>query len=108
SEWGVSVSTTDFSDLNKIEQAISERKPKIVWLETPSNPLLKITDLAAVSKLAHDGGALLVVDNTFATPYLQQPLTYGADVVMHSATKYLSGHSDSLTGIVVVNDDDIA
>lgn len=108
SEWGVSVSTTDFSDLNKIEQAISERKPKIVWLETPSNPLLKITDLAAVSKLAHDRGALLVVDNTFATPYLQQPLTYGADVVMHSATKYLSGHSDSLTGIVVVNDDDIA
>ncbi|MBX3312120.1 MAG: cystathionine gamma-synthase [Microbacteriaceae bacterium] len=108
SEWGVSVSTTDFSDLSKIEAAIAERKPDIVWLETPSNPLLKVTDLAEVSKLAHAGGALLVADNTFATPYLQQPLTLGADVVVHSATKYLSGHSDSLTGVVVLNDDDIA
>ncbi len=108
SEWGVSVNTTDFSDISKIKAAIAERKPDIVWLETPSNPLLKITDLAAVSKLAHAGGALLVADNTFATPYLQQPLTLGADVVVHSATKYLAGHSDSLTGVVVVNDDDIA
>ena len=80
----------------------------MVWLETPTNPLLTCVDVAAVAELAHDRGALLVVDNTFATPYLQQPIALGADIVVHSATKYLGGHSDVVGGFVAVDDDGVA
>jgi len=78
---------------------------RLVWLETPSNPMLKIADIAVTAEIAHENGALLVVDNTFATPMLQQPLELGADIVMHSATKYLNGHSDMVGGVAVIRDD---
>ena len=81
---------------------------RVVWAETPTNPAMAIVDIAAVAEVAHDHDALLVVDNTFATPYLQQPLALGADVVVHSSTKYLGGHSDVVGGAVAVNDDDLA
>ena len=81
---------------------------KLVWVETPSNPYLNVVDIAALTAEAHDRGALLVVDNTFATPYLQQPLTLGADIVVHSATKYLGGHSDVVGGFVAVTDEAVA
>ncbi len=81
---------------------------KLVWLETPTNPLLRCFDIEAICALAHERGAIVVVDNTFATPYLQQPLALGADVVVHSATKYLGGHSDVVGGFVAVNNDEIA
>jgi cystathionine gamma-synthase len=80
----------------------------VLWVETPSNPLMKISDIAALAEIGHAAGALVVVDNTFASPYLQQPLSLGADVIVHSTTKYLGGHSDVLGGAVVVNDDEIA
>ncbi len=80
----------------------------MLWLETPSNPLMKITDIAALAEIGHAAGALVVVDNTFASPYLQQPLALGADVVVHSTTKYLGGHSDVLGGAVILNDDELA
>jgi cystathionine gamma-synthase len=102
--WGVSLSTVDMSDLDAVRAAIRPDATKVVWVETPSNPLMKVTDIAAVAALAHEVGAIVVVDNTFATPYLQQPLTLGADVVVHSTTKYLGGHSDVLGGAVVVRD----
>ena len=79
-----------------------------MWLESPTNPLLTCVDIAALAELAHEHGALVVVDNTFATPYLQQPLALGADIVVHSATKYLGGHSDVVGGIVVLDDDALA
>ena len=85
-----------------------ERPADLVWLETPSNPLLKIVDIAAVAERAHAAGAVVVVDNTFASPYLQQPLALGADIVVHSTTKYVGGHSDSVGGAAVTNDDAIA
>ena len=81
---------------------------KLVWLESPTNPLLRCFDIEAICALAHERGAVVVVDNTFATPYLQQPLALGADIVVHSATKYLGGHSDVVGGFVAVNDDDLA
>ena len=81
---------------------------KLVWVETPTNPLLNIGDIEAIAAIAHDAGALLVVDNTFASPYLQQPLTLGADVVVHSTTKYCGGHSDVVGGALVVRDLDLA
>ena len=87
-----------------LEQAI-EPGTKLVWVETPTNPMLKIVDIAAAAKVAHAHGALLVVDNTFASPMLTRPLELGADIVMHSATKYLSGHSDMVGGVAVVRDD---
>ncbi len=80
----------------------------IVWLETPTNPLLTCFDIEAIASIAHERGALVVVDNTFATPYLQQPITLGADIVLHSATKYLGGHSDVVGGFLAVDDDEIA
>jgi len=100
--WGVSLSTVEMGDLDAVKAAIRPDATKVVWLETPSNPLMKITDIAAVVELAHAVGALVVVDNTFASPYLQQPLALGADVVVHSTTKYLGGHSDVLGGAVVL------
>src|SRR6188474_2968112 len=81
---------------------------RMVWIETPSNPMLNVVDIAAAAAAAHEVGAILVVDNTFATPYLQQPLSLGADVVVHSTTKYLSGHSDVVGGFVATNDGDLA
>ncbi|MBG6216279.1 cystathionine gamma-synthase [Arthrobacter sp. CAN_A6] len=108
SEWGITNSAVDMADLDAVSAAIANGNTKMVWVETPSNPMMKITDIAAVAQLAHDAGALLVVDNTFASPYLQQPLIFGADVVVHSTTKYIGGHSDASGGAVVVNDDDLA
>ena len=96
--WGASLSTVDMSDLDAVRAAIRPDATKVVWVETPSNPLMKITDIAAVAQIAHEVGAIVVVDNTFASPYLQQPLALGADVVVHSTTKYLGGHSDVLGG----------
>jgi cystathionine gamma-synthase len=81
---------------------------KLVWLETPTNPLLRCFDIEVIAALAHERGAVVVVDNTFATPYLQQPLQWGADIVVHSATKYLGGHSDVVGGFIAVNDDELA
>ena len=95
------------SDLAAVERAIRP-ETKMVWVETPTNPLLGIADIEALANVAHEAGALLVVDNTFATPYLQQPLTLGADVVVHSTTKYVGGHSDVVGGAVVVRDLDLA
>lgn len=91
----------DFTDLDKVRQACLLHHPKIIWVETPSNPLLRITDIRAVAALARECGALLAVDNTFLTPLLQQPLALGADIVVHSTTKYINGHSDVVGGAVV-------
>ena len=96
------------SDLDAVEAALEERPARIVWVETPSNPLLRITDIAGLARLGHDAGALVVVDNTFASPALQQPLALGADVVVHSTTKYLGGHSDVVGGALVIDDDALA
>ncbi|KNC20502.1 cystathionine gamma-synthase [Arthrobacter sp. RIT-PI-e] len=108
SEWGITNSAVDMADADAVRAAIEANNTKLVWVETPSNPLMKITDIAATAELAHAAGALLVVDNTFASPYLQQPLSFGADVVIHSTTKYIGGHSDASGGAVVVNDDALA
>ena len=97
----------DLTDEGVVRSAF-EQPVALVWLETPSNPLLKIVDIAAVAERAHAAGALVVVDNTFASPYLQQPLALGADIVVHSTTKYVGGHSDSVGGAVIVNDDELA
>jgi cystathionine gamma-synthase len=97
----------DLTDEAVVRTAFDE-PVSLVWLETPSNPLLKIVDIAAVAERAHAAGALVVVDNTFASPYLQQPLALGADIVVHSTTKYVGGHSDAVGGAVIVNDDELA
>src|SRR5206468_9883125 len=81
---------------------------KVVYLETPTNPMMTITDLAACSEVAHAGGAIVVVDNTFCSPYLQRPIELGADIVLHSTTKFLNGHSDSVGGAVISNSDEVA
>lgn len=104
SRWGVEWSVADTSDPAAVRAAITPRT-KAVWVETPSNPLLGITDIEATAQIARAAGARLVVDNTFASPYLQQPLALGADVVVHSMTKYMGGHSDVVGGALVVNDD---
>src|SRR4051812_4289955 len=96
--WGISISTVEMSDLDAVRAAIRPDATKLLWVETPSNPLMKITDIAALAELGHEFGATVVVDNTFASPYLQRPLELGADVVVHSTTKYLGGHSDVLGG----------
>jgi cystathionine gamma-synthase len=92
------------SDAEAVRTAVAEFSPVLIWVETPTNPLLSIADIAALAQIAHAGGALLAVDNTFASPYLQQPLALGADAVIHSTTKYLGGHSDVVGGAVVVAD----
>ncbi len=104
---GLLVATTDLTDLETV-RAVWEDTTKLVWVETPTNPLLRIIDIAALAEFAHDRGALLAVDNTFATPALQQPLALGADLVVHSSTKYLGGHSDVVGGFVATNDTEIA
>ena len=103
--WGLDYDIADLSSVDDVRARMTE-KTRIVWVETPTNPLLNIADLAALAQLAHDRDALLVVDNTFASPYLQQPLALGADVVVHSTTKYLGGHSDVVGGALIVDDDD--
>jgi cystathionine gamma-synthase len=106
--WGIEHTPVPVSDADAVREAIRPGQTKLVWCETPTNPLLGIADLAALASLAHDAGARLVVDNTFASPYLQTPLGFGADVVVHSTTKYLGGHSDVVGGAVVTNDDELA
>lgn len=101
--WGLNFSYADFSRVDVV--AAIPAGTKLVWLETPTNPLLKVSDIAAVCARAHAVGAVVVVDNTFATPYFQQPLALGADFVVHSTTKYLNGHSDVVGGFVAMNDD---
>jgi cystathionine gamma-synthase len=103
-EWGVSYRPVPISDIAAVRDALAERPARVLWAETPTNPLLSIADIAALADVAHQAGALLVVDNTFASPYLQQPLALGADAVVHSTTKYLGGHSDVVGGAVVVAD----
>ena len=100
-------SAVDLTDLDSL-RASWPSDTAMVWLETPTNPLLTCVDIAAVAEIAHARGAIVVVDNTFATPYLQQPLDHGADIVVHSATKYLGGHSDVVGGFLAVNDAEIA
>ena len=106
-DWGVSVTCVDLSDEVAVASAFRPTT-RMLWVETPSNPLLSVFSIAGLSEAAHANGALLVVDNTFATPYLQRPLTLGADVVVHSTTKYVGGHSDVIGGFVATNDDDLA
>lgn len=106
--WGVSISTVDMSDLDAVRHAIRPDATHVLWVETPSNPLMKISDIAALAEIGHAAGALVVVDNTFASPYLQRPLELGADVVVHSTTKYLGGHSDVLGGALIVNNPELA
>ena len=98
--WGVDHTPVDLGDLDAVRAALRPNT-KLIWCETPTNPLLGIADIAGLAQLAHEHGALLAVDNTFASPYLQQPLTLGADVVVHSTTKYLGGHSDVVGGALV-------
>ncbi|MFG3100502.1 cystathionine gamma-synthase [Streptomyces sp. NPDC048182] len=105
--WGVEWSVADTGDAAAVRAALTP-KTKVVWVETPSNPLLGITDIAALAQVSREAGARLVVDNTFATPYLQQPLALGADVVVHSLTKYMGGHSDVVGGALVVQDQALA
>jgi cystathionine gamma-synthase len=106
--WGLSHSVVPMSDLAAVREQLAARPVKLIWTETPTNPLLNIADIRALAQAAHEAGAMLVVDNTFASPYLQQPLALGADVVVHSTTKYLGGHSDVIGGALVVADPDLA
>ncbi|GAA3668216.1 cystathionine gamma-synthase [Microbacterium marinilacus] len=106
--WGVKLRVIDLSDPEAVDAALAERAPRIVWVETPSNPLLRITDIRALAAKAHAAGSVVVVDNTFASPALQRPLDLGADVVVHSTTKYLGGHSDVVGGALVFADDALA
>ncbi|GAB93877.1 cystathionine gamma-synthase [Gordonia rhizosphera] len=106
SQWGITYSAAPVSDVDAVRAAITPAT-KLVWIETPTNPLLNVGDIEALAAVAHDAGAKLVVDNTFASPYLQQPLTLGADVVLHSTTKYLGGHSDVVGGALVTNDEEL-
>lgn len=106
-EYGTEFTPVDLSDLSAVASALRE-ETKLLWAETPSNPHLRIADIAALAELAHGAGALLVVDNTFATPYLQQPLSLGADAVVHSVTKYIGGHSDVVGGFVATSHEELA
>ena len=99
--WGMQYAIVDMTDLDQVRAAIRPNT-RLIWVETPSNPLLKVTDIAAVSALAHEAGALCVVDNTWPSPVCQQPLAHGADLVMHSTTKYLGGHSDLTGGALIL------
>jgi cystathionine gamma-synthase len=103
SEWGLEYTPTHLDDPDQVRAAMRPTT-RLIWCETPSNPLLNVTDIERTAAVAHEGGALLVVDNTFASPYLQRPLTLGADVVVHSTTKYMGGHSDVVGGALVTRD----
>ena len=100
---GLDFEPVDLTDLSALDRAL-ERRPKLVWMESPTNPMLKVVDLAAVAARARAAGALAVVDNTFATPFFQRPLSLGVDLVLHSTTKYLNGHSDVVGGALVAGD----
>jgi cystathionine gamma-synthase len=102
--WGVTHAPVRQTDLEAVAAAAAAQRPRLIWAETPTNPLLSIVDIRALAALAHSHGALLVVDNTFASPYLQRPLDLGADIVVHSTTKYLGGHSDVVGGAIVIKD----
>jgi cystathionine gamma-synthase len=109
SRYGIMTEAVDLRDLDAVAAALSgDPRARMIWVETPTNPLMKVVDIAAVSRVAASVGALTVVDNTFATPFIQRPLELGADIVMHSATKYLSGHSDVISGLLVTRRDDLA
>ena len=103
---GIETVMVDMTDLDAVKDAIDERT-KLIWLETPTNPTLKIADIKAVAEIAKANCVILAVDNTFATPFLQNPLSLGADIVCHSTTKYIGGHSDSIGGVLVTNDADL-
>lgn len=105
--FGLEFTYVDTRDPNRIEEACRTRTVAVL-VETPTNPLMRLTDLSAAAEIAHRAGALLIVDNTFATPVLQRPFSHGADIVFHSTTKYLNGHSDMIGGIALINDDDLA
>ncbi|MER2008032.1 bifunctional cystathionine gamma-lyase/homocysteine desulfhydrase [Psychrobacillus sp. BL-248-WT-3] len=105
--FGIDSTFVDTGDLSNVEAAIQENT-KAIFLETPTNPLLKVTDIEAIAKYAKEKGLLTIVDNTFMTPYFQQPIALGADIVVHSATKYLGGHSDVVAGLAVVNSEELA
>lgn len=106
-DYGVQASFVEMGDLDAVRAAIRPNT-RMIWIETPTNPLLKVADIAAIARLRDDAGQpiRIVVDNTFASPYLQQPLRLGADIVVHSATKYLGGHSDVVSGLIALNDDE--
>src|ERR671935_2497891 len=104
--FGLEFTAIDASDLDAVERSLTPRT-RMLWLESPTNPLLRVVDIDAVSEIAHSHGAVVVVDNTFATPFLQQPLHLGADVVVHSATKYLGGHSDVVGGALMTNNSEL-
>lgn len=106
-KFGITVHYTDTTDPENIIDNITPNT-KLIWLETPTNPTLKITDIATISKIAHSNGCLVVVDNTFASPVLQKPLDLGADIVLHSATKYIAGHSDVIAGLIAVKTKELA
>jgi cystathionine gamma-synthase len=107
-EAGIEFDVADLLSLDAIRAAFKPGKTKLIWIETPSNPMMTVFDITAISAVAHELGLLVVVDNTFATPYFQRPLELGADVVVHSTTKYLGGHSDVLGGAVILNDGELA
>ncbi|RDV44347.1 cystathionine gamma-synthase [Leifsonia sp. ku-ls] len=107
-DWGIRNTTVDLADLDAVRGALGAEGTRMLWIETPSNPLMKISDIAALVELGHAVGAVVVVDNTFASPALQQPLSFGADVVVHSTTKYLGGHSDVIGGALVFADEELA
>lgn len=106
-QFGITYTRVDMTDLDATEAAFTA-KTKLCWIETPTNPLLKIVDIQAVARIAKAKGAIVGVDNTFASPVLQNPLSLGADIVLHSCTKYIGGHSDVIGGVLIANDDDIA
>ena len=105
--WGVEHTAANLADPAAVAAAVIPGRTRLIWVETPTNPLLGIADIAALADVAHEAGALLVVDNTFASPYLQQPLLLGADIVVHSTTKYLGGHSDVIGGALIARDADV-
>lgn len=108
SDWGVATELVDLRDLATVRAAVGRPRTRLLLGETPSNPLLNIADIAALADIAHQAGVLLAIDNTLASPFLQRPLHWGADIVVHSTTKYLGGHSDSVGGAVVVDDEELA
>jgi cystathionine gamma-synthase len=106
--WGLQYTPASVADVDAMRAAVRPGSTRIVWVETPTNPLLGIADISALAEVAHEVGALLVVDNTFASPYLQQPISLGADIVVHSTTKYCGGHSDVVGGALVTRTDELA
>ncbi|KAA8831031.1 cystathionine gamma-synthase [Bifidobacterium tissieri] len=104
--WGIGLDVVDISDVDAVREALSANDYATIWVETPSNPMLRITDVEAVAALAHEHGTRIVVDNTFASPVLQHPLELGADAVVYSTTKYIGGHSDVVGGAIVLNDEE--